>query len=446
MVKKRILKKVAKRRTHKKERIPAKSKAVKRSKEARPSKPKEEPLHRLRVKVIGIGGGGSAIAGELAQLVSRIEFVAANTDAQALRKNSSRLRMFAFGQKLTGGLGAGMNPEIGEKAAKTEKERIKNLMVGQDLCILLATLGGGTGSGAIPVFCQAAQEAGCLALGVFTLPFHFEGEKRQQIALRALERSRPLLNATLLIPNERIFTLIERNTSLQDAFSAVNKRLAEALEGLAEMLYLPGIINIDFADLRSLMEGKGRLAYLSSVKAGGPVKTQEAVRLISHNPLLEYGLEGVERILFSIASDRSMKMQEVAEVSSAISAANPKAKIVFGLSHNPGLKERLQVTLFAVGCKEGKVEKKRFPRNPRKRKPQAKKEAPEEVQKKEEKEPEVKKPVVKKRKRRTPRAPRPRRNALEVKEAADREMQEFEEQEKQWDVPAFLRRQLGKEF
>ncbi|MDP2641328.1 MAG: cell division protein FtsZ [Candidatus Yanofskybacteria bacterium] len=408
-----------------------------------------EGVHRIRMKTIGIGGGGSAIVGEIAKLVSRVDFVVANTDLQALKGASSKVKTFAFGKELTRGLGCGMDAELGERAAKEEKERIKHLFAEQDLCLLVASLGGGSGSGAAPVFAQAAQEAKCLTIGVFTMPFAFEGEKRIAAASQALDRLRPLVNAYLVIPNEHIFHLIERNTPLKEAFSAINRRLAESLEGLVETVYLPGVINIDFADLRSMLEGKGKLAYLYSAKSSGPLKAQEVAKHVLANPLVEYGLEGVERILFTVSSDKNMKMQEVSEVSQAISSANPKARIIFGLSHDPGLKEKMRVMLFGVGCK-GKDAKGERP---------IQKEQVQHLSQKKQKIAGVfKKPVKKQKTAKEPssdearvpvalsrqdRAFEPaRRNGLDVKEAMDREMKILEEKELEWDTPAFLRKHL----
>ena len=398
-----------------------------------------ENAPRVKMRFIGIGGGGGNIVNEIAQRVPRVDFIVANTDAQALRKMGSRVRHLAFGQEFTRGLGCGMDADLGEKVARAEKEKIQKALEGQDVCILVASLGGGTGSGAAPVFAQVASETKCLTLGIFTMPFAFEGERRQAIAKAALEKLKPLVNAYVVIPNENIFSIIDPKASLPQAFSSINSYLADSLEGLIETIYLPGLINVDFADLRALLEGRGRLAYLNSVKTSGSAKAGEAAQRVLANSLLGYGIEGTERMLFNISSDRNIKMQEVVEISSAISSFNPKAKIVFGISHQPKLKEKIRVSLFTVGCKEGggagnkknekesqegeeetkgktkkNVLKKKFPSR---KKPEAKSGAYEE------KEEEVK----------------IRRTGLDVKKAVDKEIEELEQQEKEWDVPAFLR-------
>lgn len=409
------------------------------------------------MRILGVGGGGGNILSEIAPRVPRADFVALNTDVQALKRLSRSVRTVVFGSSLTHGLGCGMSADLGEKAAQAEKERIAKLFENQDVCVLVASLGGGTGSGAAPVVAEIAKASKVLTLGVFTLPFAFEGEKRLAMAERALEKLKPLVSSYIVIPNERIFEVIERSTSLDAALSVVNKYLAEALSGLIETIYTPGLINIDFADLKSILDGSGRLAYLHSVRATGPAKAQEAARHVLSNPMCTYGIEGVDRMLFNISADKNLKMQEVAEISKTISSHNPKARIIFGISSKSGKEKGLRITLFAVGCKEG-----RGARAPIKKK--EKKEP--QVQEKQEVLTEEKKPAPQKsqKKKRTPKAkkktapvvaktPPPsrlrqasqprRRNAMEVKQAADQELQEIEEQERKWDVPAFLRNRYG---
>ncbi|GAI51462.1 unnamed protein product, partial [marine sediment metagenome] len=229
-------------------------------------KAETETIKKTKIRVIGIGGGAGNIVSEIASKMKKASFVVANTDLQALRLASRKAQRFQFGKELTQGLGTGMSAELGEMAAQNEKEKIKKTLEGQDLCVIVACLGGGTASGATPIFAKISKNLGNLTLGIFTLPFKFEGEKKMEMARASLEKLKPKLNALSVIPNERIFQIIDKKTPIKIALSAINKSLAESLEGLIETIYQPGLINIDFADLKAILEGQGRLAYLNTVK------------------------------------------------------------------------------------------------------------------------------------------------------------------------------------
>ena len=235
---------------------------------------------KIRIKVVGIGGGGNSIVSAIAPKLKRIKFVAANTDLQNLRKLRKPVERFQFGEKLTRGLGTGMDVNLGERAALEESEKIKNIFRGQDLSILISALGGGTGSGASPLFAKIAKDLKNYTIGIFTLPFSFEGEKRQDIALFALESIKPYLNTIVIFPNEKIFQIISPQTPLKEAFADVNKILAENLEGLIEMLYLPGLINIDFADVKTILAGRGKLSFLNTVQVQGERRAEEGAKKI----------------------------------------------------------------------------------------------------------------------------------------------------------------------
>ena len=314
----------------------------------------------------------------------------------------------------------------------------------------------------------------------FALPFTFEGERRRQIAQTALETIKPLLNAYVVIPNERIFQVIDEKTPLKEALSVVNKKLAATLQGFMDMLSLPGLINIDFADVRSILEGKGRLAFINSADASGATKAQEVMQGILGNPLYTYTIAGADRVLFNVSGDRSMKMQEVAYISSAISAHNPRARIIFGISCSSRTKDRLKVTLFAVGCDEsGKLQRKGKQQKrgatsekregqtqesglatkgaegntaPALAGQQATKQSAKPKQllkgKQGAKHEEAKIAAEGKKRaqeqgvlrKKTPaQKSKVRRNALELKKAGDEELKELEEREREWDIPAFLR-------
>jgi cell division protein FtsZ len=305
-------------------------------------------IHRTKIRVIGVGGGGGSIVAEIASRIKKADFVAINTDLKAL-KALRRVKRFQLGRNLTQGLGTGMNVEVGEAAAQEAKEKIKKLFEGQDICIIISCLGGGTGCGATPVLAKIAKSFDCLTYGIFTLPFKFEGEKKMDIAKEALIKTKPYLNIYSVIPNERIFQIIDKNTPLKEALSAINQQLAENLEGLIEMIYSPGLINIDFADLKTILEGRGKLAYLKKTEIKQLDREQEAKKLISSR-IYPYTIQGARGILYNLVGGRDLQISEVAELSKIISGSlNKNAKIVFGLNQKAGRENKIELTLLAVG-------------------------------------------------------------------------------------------------
>ena len=321
----------------------------------------ETTLHRTKVRIFGIGGGGCSIISEIAARVKKADFVAANTDTKALREVANQVKRFQFGQNVTHGLGTGMNPDLGFIAAQEEQEKIQKLLEGQDLCIIVACLGGGTGSGSTPIFAKIAKNLGNLTYGIFTLPFQFEGERKMEIAMDALEKIRPNLNAFSVIPNERIFRIIDKDTPLKAALSAINKRLSENLEGLIEMIYLPGLINIDFADLRTVLEGKGRVAYLNTLEVEGQ-ETEEAIKKVILSPLYDYTIKGAKGVVYNITGGNNLHLTEVSAISEIIAGTvNKSAKIIFGITQNKKYHNKIKVTLFATGCSGKPISKKQGP-------------------------------------------------------------------------------------
>ncbi len=319
------------------------------------------PLHKTKIRVIGIGGGGGFIVSEIASRIKKASFVVANTDIQALKKIDKRVKIFQFGQNFTFGLGTGMNSELGKIAAKEEKEKIKKLLENQDLCILVACLGGGTGSGAAPIFAKTSRDLGNITYGIFTLPFKFEGEKKEKAARESLKKIKPYLNALSVIPNERIFQIIDKETPLRAALSVINKSLAESLEGLIEMIYGSGLINIDFADLKTIFEGQGKITYLNTVEVSGSDRREEAIKKVISNPLYPYSIRGAKGVLFNIAGEKNLAMNEISQISKTISdLVNKEAKIIFGISQLPFLsmkggkdkkgRDKIKITLLATGC------------------------------------------------------------------------------------------------
>jgi len=449
------------------------------------------PLKRTKIRVVGIGGGGGNIVSELARRVRKATFLAANTDLQALKGVSRKVERFSFGQGSTRGLGTGMNPELGEIAGQNEKERIKKILQGQDLIIFIACLGGGTGSGAAPIFAKISQSLGSLSYGIFTLPFKFEGERKLGIAKKALEILRPKLNAITVLPNERIFQIIDKTTPLKEAFSAINKSLAQSLESLIETIYQPGLINIDFADLRTVLGGsRGRLAYLNTLSLPRKEGTaKEAVERAIISPLYPYGIKGAKGVLFNIVGEKKLSLEEVSQISKTISEkANPEAKIVFGIQpfsqkRGAGYQNIIKTTIFATGCAakifSDEVKKTSRPKRRKKirkievkvkplRKPLKKKKSISKAKVRVRRRPKVKRVKIKKPEKKLPPSPKVktskkskllkkqakkekpptsegrveikvRKNALQLKKEVEEEEKEMLEKEKFWEMPAFLR-------
>lgn len=328
------------------------SRKRKEKKRAKPEKiSPEEAVKKIRIQVIGIGGGGCSIISEIANNLKRVNFVAANTDSRSLKGLNKKIKRFQFGQNLTYDLGTGMNAGLGQLAAENEKERIKNLLKDQDLCIIVASLGGGTGSGAAPVFAKISRSLGNITYGIFTLPFGFEGEKKAQTAQESLRKLKPYLNALNILPNEKIFQIIDKNTPLKEALSAINKNLSESLSGLIEMIHGAGLINIDFADLRTVLEGRGRLAYLNTIEFEREDQIEQAIKDVISSPLYPYSIQGARGILFNISDEGNLSLNNVSQVSNNIwKLVNPSAKIIFGVSQSKKLKGKMRVTLLASGC------------------------------------------------------------------------------------------------
>lgn len=305
---------------------------------------------KIKIKVIGIGGGGGNIVNELASLVPKVEFWIANTDIQALKRISKKnCHILPFGQSLTKGLGTGSNPKLGELAAKQDSQKISRLFKNTHLCILISCLGGGTGSGALPVFAELARQQGCLTLGIFILPFRFEGKKKTLIARQSLAKAIPELSASVVFSNEKIFKIADAQTGFQAALSAVNSILGEDLKNFINLIFSPGLINIDFADLKTILKERGQFAFLASAKADTPDRVNLISQQLFSHPLNDYNPRGAKNILFNIATGKEISIQELNHISQIIFSLNPQAKIIFGVSQNSNLNNSLVLTLLAIG-------------------------------------------------------------------------------------------------
>jgi cell division protein FtsZ len=413
-------------------------------------------VKRTKIRVIGIGGGGGSIISEIASKMSKASFVIANTDSQALKNRNKKVSVFNFGQSLTHGLGTGMNIEVGRNAALLEKDKIKKLMEGYDLCVLVSCLGGGTGSGAAPVFAKISKSLGNLTYGIFTLPLKFEGEKKMQMAQEALKEVKNHLNAVTVIPNEKVFQLIDKSTPLKQALSIINKHLSDSLGGLIETIYEPGMINIDFADLRTVLDGRGRIAFLNTVETerrDGSLK--EFMSKILNSPLYPYSIRGAKGVLLNITGEKSLSLDEVNQISKTITdLTNSEAKIIFGVSQKAKNPNFLKTTVFATGCSY----KLESPKEKETKKPTPKKKKT--IKKKTISKPKPKTPVKKKRKPKAKVKPKSnleedpvsipvkveteRKNGVQLKREVEEVEKELQEKEDIWDTPAFLR-QNGQE-
>jgi cell division protein FtsZ len=394
------------------------------------SKDIESTAKKVKIKVIGIGGGGGNIIAELLKKLKdfstqKVDFVAVNTDAQALKSLPKVLKTLPFGNKLTRGLGTGRDVEIGEKAAKEDIEKFKELLSDdRDLYIFISSLGGGTGTGATPILTKLADEMGLNTLGIFTLPFTFEGKKKMDVALKSLEKIKEGLNAFMILPNEKIFTLTKEEISFSDSLNLLNDRLAESLEGLLRTIYSPGLINIDWADIRTIMEGKKKIAYLNFCKAKSNQNVEDIAKALLKNPILEYKFENADNVMFNVEASKELSLQLLSQISERIGELAPNAKIIFGLTQNPKMRNELRVTILATSSE---AEKK---------KPKIKGEKIEKNKKTKVKAKKVKVPKVEN--------VEVRRNALEIKEAEMKEEEKEEEEEKIFEIPAFLRKSKDK--
>jgi len=348
---KRIVKKLARKKIAKKA---VRRKLPKMKKQA--VKPVEgfsaETLFKAKIKVIGVGGGGGSIVSEIGRSLEKATFVIADTDIRALKKKSG-IKYFWFGQDLTHGLGTGVNVDLAKSAAEEAKEKISTFFKDQDIVIFVASLGGGLGSGATQVFAEAAREFGGITFGIFTMPFKFEGKNKYRIAQNALKFLRKSLNVSLVIPNEKIFKIIDSSTPITNAFSTVNKSLIGSLESLIDLIYNPGIINIDFADLRTILKGRGNSAFLNTIEESGKDRIEKTCKNIFKNPLLQNSAFKADKILFDIAGSENLSMFEVEKISSHIATLNPKAKIIFGISRNHKLKNKIKTTILMTGVPPG---------------------------------------------------------------------------------------------
>ncbi len=324
---------------------------IRRAPISRPAAPQGDAAYKVNIKVFGVGGGGgNAITRMHENIGTRgIEFIAINTDSQDLEKTNVR-RKIHIGKNLTRGLGTGMNPDLGRQAAEENRSEIVEAAKGADLVFVTAGLGGGTGSGASPLVADIAREQGALTIAIVTKPFTFEGSQRMRVAEEALARLREKVDAIIVVPNDRIFNIIKKDTPILRAFERIDDILRDTIGGISELIASAGIINVDFADIKAIMKDAGS-ALVGVGIASGATRAAVATNLAVNSPLLEFSIEGARGILFGISGGRDIKMTEVNEIAKAITAgADPSAKIIFGTYYDRKIKKgTIKITLIATG-------------------------------------------------------------------------------------------------
>lgn len=302
-----------------------------------------------KIKVIGVGGGGgSALSRMIAMKLRGIDFIAVNTDAQALHTNPAPVKV-AIGKTVTRGLGAGMNPEVGRRAAEENANDIRNAIAGADMVFLTCGLGGGTGSGVSPEVAKIARETGALTVAVVTKPFSFEGAQRKRIAEDAYQELSQHVDTIITIPNDRVLQIIDKKTSLLEAFKIVDDILRQGVQGIAEIITLPGLINVDFADVKAIMSNAGS-ALMGIGRASGENRAVEAAKQAIASPLLEISIDGAKGILFTVTGGPDLAMYEVAEAAKVITgSADDDAKVIFGANIDESLGDEVRITVVATG-------------------------------------------------------------------------------------------------
>ena len=306
-----------------------------------------------RIKVLGVGGsGGNAVNHMITSKVKGVDFIAINTDSQDLHRSLAKKRI-NIGKNLTRGLGTGMNPDLGRRAVEETKEDVQEAVKGADMVFVTCGLGGGTGTGASAVVARTSKELGCLTVAVVTKPFYFEGRQRSRIADAGLEDLRKEVDAIIVIPNDRLLSAIGKETTVKNAFNMCDEILRQAVEGISDLITTPGLINIDFADIRTVMENAGS-ALMGIGKASGENRAIEAAKAAINSPLLDVSIAGAKGVLFSIAGGEDLTMFEIQDAAKVITESiDPEAKIIFGTVKDDKLKKNeIKITVIATGFPE----------------------------------------------------------------------------------------------
>ncbi len=364
-----------------------------------------------KIKVVGVGGGGGNVVSRMVECkIQGVELIDINADSQDLHHCSAPQKLL-IGKNLTKGLGAGMNPDIGRQAAEENRDEIHEVLKGADLVFITYGLGGGVGTGAGPIVAEAAMDIGALTVGVVTKPVAFEGMQRSRIGQEGLARLHDKVDTLITIPNDKLLQTIDRNTSLLDAFRVVDDVLRQAVQGISDIIVTPGLVNVDFADLKAIMQGAGS-ALMGIGRAQGEERATEAARAAINSPLLEVSIDGAKGVIFNVAGGADMTMFEINEAAKLITdSIDPQAKVIFGAVTDNSLKKgELKITVIAAGFGEQAPREKTKERTEMKAEP-TKQETP------------VVQPAAK-------------------KPAFSGQVSPIDGSEEEWDIPAFIRKKM----
>jgi len=311
-----------------------------------------------RIKVIGVGGGGqNAVNRMIAENMQGIEFVSVNTDAQALLLSNAPTRV-RIGEKITKGLGAGGDPKMGQKAAEESADELYDIIKGSDMVFITCGMGGGTGTGAAPIVAQIAKEVGTLAIGVVTKPFTFEGNRRAHTADEGISKLKEYVNTLIVIPNDRLLQLTEKRASLQDSFRIADDVLRQGVQGISELITIPGLINVDFADVRTIML-EGGAALMAVGRASGEDRARKAAEQAISSQLLDITIDGARGVIFNVTGGNNLSLFEVSEAAAIIKeTAHPDVNLIFGAVIDPSLTDELRITVIATGFEKPAVTRK----------------------------------------------------------------------------------------
>ncbi|MGG3560884.1 cell division protein FtsZ [Neobacillus rhizosphaerae] len=317
-----------------------------------------------RIKVIGVGGGGNNAVNRMIEAgIQGVEFIAVNTDAQALNLSKAEIRM-QIGATLTRGLGAGANPEVGRKAVEESKSQLQEVLKGADMVFVTAGMGGGTGTGAAPAIAQISRELGALTIGVVTRPFGFEGKKRATNAQNGIELMRKAVDTLIIIPNDRLLQIVDKKTPMIQAFREADNVLRQGVQGISDLIAVPGLINLDFADVKTIMSNQGT-ALMGIGVAKGDGRAVEAAKKAISSPLLETSINGAQGILMNITGGTDLSLYEVQEAADLVaSAADHELNMIFGSIINENFKNEIMITVIATGFSHDEIETKNVPSSP----------------------------------------------------------------------------------